>query len=194
MLALLGHASADLAQLRCYNIGQSLSEDYFSLCSPQIPITEFLFGNEEDLQQRVNGIAASNKISKTTAKKDFIFSTSFQGKTYFKQSANKAFFRAELPTKEPQPTEAKALEKARLTGRGGRMMHSNSPHLQWKHKTHNFNSFNVSNFDQHYLDVLKYSEDRQSYFEGGCISSSLPLWKNLTKDPEILQMVTGLQI
>ena len=52
----------------------------------------------------------------------------------------------------------------------------------------------VSNFDQHYLDVLKYLEDRQSHFEGGCISSCLPLWKNLTKDPEILQMVTGLQI
>ena len=52
----------------------------------------------------------------------------------------------------------------------------------------------VSNFDQHYLDVLKYLEDRQSHFEGGCISSCWPLWTNLTNHPEILQMVTGLQI
>ena len=39
VLALLGHASADLAQLRHDNIHQSLSDDYVSLCSPQSPIT-----------------------------------------------------------------------------------------------------------------------------------------------------------
>ena len=53
----------------------------------------------------------------------------------------------------------------------------------------------VSNFDQHYLDVLKYLDNRRSNFGGGgCISSCLPLLKNLTKDPEIFQMVTGLKI
>ena len=52
----------------------------------------------------------------------------------------------------------------------------------------------VSSFDQHYLDLLKYLQDRQSKFEGGCIYSCLPLWKSLTEDPGILQMVSGLKI
>ncbi len=91
ILALLGHASADIAQLRRDNIRLSLSEDYVSLCSPQIPVTDYLFGNEEDLQQRVNDITASNKISKTTTKKDMTFSKPPQGQNQYKQSGNKSF-------------------------------------------------------------------------------------------------------
>ena len=52
----------------------------------------------------------------------------------------------------------------------------------------------VSNFEQQFTDLLKYLEARQTKFEGGCISSFLPSWENLTNDPEILQMVSGLHI
>ena len=58
VLALLDHARADRAMLRRDNVRQLLCEDYVSLCSPQIPITEYNFRNEEDLQQRVNDITA----------------------------------------------------------------------------------------------------------------------------------------
>ena len=117
------------------NKRQSLSEDYVSLCSPQILITEYLFGNDEDLQQRVNDITASNKISKTTARKDLKFSKSFQGKTYLKQSANKALSGQGYPQQNHNPRKTRPWKKPGSLGRGGRMIHSNSPQLPWKQTT-----------------------------------------------------------
>lgn len=64
--------------------------------------------------------------------------------------------------------------------------------MEAKHKI--LNHLQVSNFDQQFSGLLKYLEARQTKFEGGCISSFLPSWKNLTNDPEILQMVMGLRI
>ena len=68
-LALLGHVSGDLAQLRRDNIRPHLSEDFYSLCSTQVPVTDYLFGNEDDLQTRITNITASNKISRATSNK-----------------------------------------------------------------------------------------------------------------------------
>ena len=68
-LALLGHVSGDLAQLRRDNIRPHLSEDFYSLCSSQVPVTDYLFGNEDDLQTRITNITASNKISRATSNK-----------------------------------------------------------------------------------------------------------------------------
>ena len=56
------------------------------------------------------------------------------------------------------------------------------------------NNLQVSNFEQQVDVLIKYLEARQTNFEGGCISSFLPLWESLTKDPEILQIVSGLPI
>ena len=136
ILALLGHASADLAQLRRDNIRLSLSEDYVSLCSPQIPITEYLFGNEEDLQQRVNDITASNKISKTTTKKDGTFSRPPQGQNQYKQSGNKSFLGQGYPERNNNPQRQKFWKKQSPRGRGGKMMYNNSsPQQSWKPNT-----------------------------------------------------------
>lgn len=134
ILALLGHASADLAQLRRDNIRLSLSEDYVSLCSPQIPVTEYLFGNEEDLQQRVNDITASNKISKTTTKKDMAFSKPPQGQNQYKQSGHKSFLGQGYPERNNNPQRQKFWKKPFPRGRGGRMMNT-SPQQSWKQNT-----------------------------------------------------------
>ena len=134
ILALLGHASADLAQLRRDNIRLSLSEDYVSLCSQQIPVTEYLFGNEEDFQQRVNDITASNKISKTTTKKD-LNSKQPQGQNQYKQSGNKSFLGQGYPERNHNPQRQKFWKKQSPKGRGGRMMNNNSPQQSWKPNT-----------------------------------------------------------
>eukprot|EP00794_Sanderia_malayensis_P010314 gene10314-11383_t len=70
VLALLGHSSADIAQLRRDNIPQSLSEHYKVLCSTEIPVTDHLFGDEGDFQTRVKAITDSNKISKSATRND----------------------------------------------------------------------------------------------------------------------------
>jgi hypothetical protein len=42
-----------------------LNKEYATFCSPQGPVTEFLFGDE--LQSQLNNIKASNKIGNTMA-------------------------------------------------------------------------------------------------------------------------------
>ena len=63
-LALLGHTHIELLSRRRELIKPNLNNEYVSLCSPQTPITELLFG--DDLQARMASIKAANKISQNT--------------------------------------------------------------------------------------------------------------------------------
>ena len=92
VLALLGHSSADIAQLRRDNIRQSLSENYKALCSTEIPVTDHLFGDEDDFQTRVKAITDSNKISKSATRNDGVgFNKSPQSLKDPRQIGNKYF-------------------------------------------------------------------------------------------------------
>ena len=64
-LALLGHATHEMLLRRRQAVRPSLNKEYASLCSPQGPITEFLFGDE--LQSQLSNIKASNKIGNSMA-------------------------------------------------------------------------------------------------------------------------------
>lgn len=64
-IALLGHASFELSQLRREDIKPNLHKDYGDLCSANVPVTELLFGDE--LQTQLTHIRATNKISSTTS-------------------------------------------------------------------------------------------------------------------------------
>ncbi len=89
-LALLGHASGDLAQLRRDNIRPHLSEDFYSLCSNQVPVTDYLFGNEDDLQTRISNITASNKISRATSNKKSNYQSHMGNKKPFNRDGNQS--------------------------------------------------------------------------------------------------------
>ena len=45
-IALLGHATFELSQLRREDIKPHLHKDYGDLCSANMPVTEHLFGDE----------------------------------------------------------------------------------------------------------------------------------------------------
>ncbi|CAB4008924.1 Hypothetical predicted protein, partial [Paramuricea clavata] len=67
-VALLGHATHQLSMHRRQAIKPFLpflNKEYATHCSPQGPVTEFLFGDE--LQSQLNNIKASNKIGNTMA-------------------------------------------------------------------------------------------------------------------------------
>jgi hypothetical protein len=68
-LAMLGHIHMELVTRRREVIKPNLNKEYFSLCSPQTPVTELLFG--DDLQARMASIKAANKISQTTTSAKF---------------------------------------------------------------------------------------------------------------------------
>lgn len=64
-LALLGHSQYELSLKRREAIKPSLKKEYAALCSTNVPVTSLLFG--DDLQQQLNNIKASNKISQVSA-------------------------------------------------------------------------------------------------------------------------------
>ena len=94
-LALLGHSQYELSLKRREAIRPSLKREYAALCSPNVPVTSLLFG--DDLQQQLNNIKASNNISQVSAnvnksqKADYKGSSSNRGQhrssdQYYKRS------------------------------------------------------------------------------------------------------------
>ena len=63
-VALVSHASHELAQRRREIIKPHLHRDYIELCSQEVPVTSLLFG--DDLQTELTRIRATNKIGNTT--------------------------------------------------------------------------------------------------------------------------------
>jgi len=63
-LALLGPTQYESSLKRREVIRPSLKKEYAALCSPNVPVTSLLFGN--DLQQQLNKNKASNKISQAS--------------------------------------------------------------------------------------------------------------------------------
>ena len=67
-LALLGHTQNELSMKRREAIQPSLKKEYTGLYSQNVPVTKKLFG--DDLQQQLNNMKASNKITHTSANAD----------------------------------------------------------------------------------------------------------------------------
>ena len=65
-LALLGHANYDISLRRREGIKPTLNREYGTLCSSQIPVSSFLFG--DDLRAQLNAIRASNCLGHTATK------------------------------------------------------------------------------------------------------------------------------
>jgi len=63
-IALLGHASFELSQIRREEIKPNLHKDYGDVCSVNVPVTDLLFGDE---LTQLTHIRATNKISSTTS-------------------------------------------------------------------------------------------------------------------------------
>lgn len=76
-LALLGHSQYELSLKRREAIRPSLKKEYAALCSPNVPVTSLLFG--DDLQQQLNNIKASNKISQVSANVNKSHKTGYKG-------------------------------------------------------------------------------------------------------------------
>jgi len=92
-VALLGAANFGINMQRRESIKPELNADYKHLCSPTVPFTEFLFGDDIDLSKQLKDLAeatkVSKKISRNEPKKD-----SYKGQSYnksFKNTKGKRF-------------------------------------------------------------------------------------------------------
>ena len=59
-IKLLGHASFEIVQLRREDINPQLNKEYGDLCSANVPVTEWFFGN--DLQTKITHIHTVNRV------------------------------------------------------------------------------------------------------------------------------------
>lgn len=67
-VAMLGAANFGLNMQRRDNIKPELNADYKHLCSPTVPFTEFLFGDDPDLSKQLKDLAEATKVSKKISK------------------------------------------------------------------------------------------------------------------------------
>ena len=66
-VALLGAANFGLNRQRD-SIKPELNADYKHLCSPTVPFTDFLFGDDPDLSKQLKDLAEATKVSKKISK------------------------------------------------------------------------------------------------------------------------------
>ena len=64
-IQLLGHASFETVQLRREDIKPQLNKEYGDLCSANVPVTEWLFG--DDLQTKLTHIRTANRVGSTAS-------------------------------------------------------------------------------------------------------------------------------
>ena len=69
-VSLMAYANDDLNDFRRKNIKADLSNDFKSLCSNQVPITEFLFG--DNISDQVKSIQDGNKVGKQISSNNFL--------------------------------------------------------------------------------------------------------------------------
>ncbi|XP_028408601.1 uncharacterized protein LOC114531147 isoform X2 [Dendronephthya gigantea] len=67
-IALLGAANFELNMRRRDNIKH---DDYKHLCSPTVPFTEFLFGNDGELSKQLKDLTEATKVSKKIARRGY---------------------------------------------------------------------------------------------------------------------------
>ena len=175
-IPLPGHVIGDLSQIRRDYIHPYLSEDFYSLCSIHVPVTDYLFGNEDDLQTRTANINASNKSSCVTSEKK---------SNYQNQSGNKISIysnRGESDWKiiffsEQNRTETLARNSA----------YSEKIKSMWEYAESAMDTssklvenLHVSNYSVYLPHVLNYLHERKKNFQAGYISDASLLWRKVT--------------
>ena len=64
-IQLLGHASFEIVQLRREDIKPQINKEYGDLCSANVPVTKWLFG--DDLQTKLAHICTANRVGSTAS-------------------------------------------------------------------------------------------------------------------------------
>jgi hypothetical protein len=169
-LALLGHATHQLSMHRRQAIKPFLNKEYATLCSPQGPDTEFLFGDE--IQSQLNNIKASNKNGNTMASASPRQPT--KGREHWHNKPKSPFLGGRGRQTGPPPVQTEAVAQEQILNK--------------------LNTIQVQDYVSFIPDLLHYFQFKVSHFRAGRLSSYLAQWKLLTSDDFILDLVKGAHI
>lgn len=162
----------------------SLNKDYTELCSQNVPVTSLLFG--DDLQQQLNTIKVSNKITQASAS-----GTKSQSSTYkssssdnWKRKPSDQYYRHAYPLRNHWKNRGEKLKKPEVPllqeKGGGQELNTNNNGLiilDW---------LQVSNFEANVDNLNLYLSQQVQSFQAGKIRTCFSMWQELTLDPEIL--------
>ena len=70
-IALFGAANYELNMRRRDSIKHELNDDYRHLCSPTVPFTDFLFGDDVELFKQLKDLTEATKVGKKIAKQSY---------------------------------------------------------------------------------------------------------------------------
>ena len=172
-IELLGHSNQSLSQHRRDLIRPCLNKEYSALCSPHIPITGKLFGDE--LQSLLNSVKASNKIGNLAAG---VSSRRFHDKPGNNNKSGKPSLgqRGKKPHYARKNSGRKRSSDCKLF----------TERFVWPGRYRQFcNSYPCSS---HYFTL------RADCFKAGQLVDCVDNWKLITTDQEILSIVQGQHI
>ena len=122
-VAILGAANFGINMQRRDNIKPELNADYKHLCSPTVPFTDFLFGDDPDLSKQLKDLAEATKVSKKISKNSDSRRELYRGQTYnksYKNTKGKKF-----GCKYPNQSLNSKRRRGRSTNRASRPLNSN---------------------------------------------------------------------
>lgn len=187
-LALLGHTQYESSLKRREVIRPSLKKEYAALCSPNVPVTSLLFGN--DLQQQLNKNKASNKISQaftnTNKSQQADYKGSLSGSRWHRSSNQyyKRSFHSQNQWRN-RGHKSKNLNPPFYKKKGGQELNTTVNELT------NIETLQVSKFESNVVYVKQLLLFRIQCFKAGSIRKFYLKWTDLTSDPEVLATVKG---
>ena len=175
-IQLLGHASFEIAQLRREDIKPQLNREYGDLCSANVPVTEWLFG--DDLQTKLTHIRTANRVG----------STAIQAHGFHRRgnrAGSKApAIRAAKPALVEQPRQVVSRE---TTTRPNTAEIETQPIFMLQ-------TIQVTEYESLLPSLVEVYRLEADNSQAGQLPYFVNEWRALTSDTEILETVTGQHI
>ena len=122
-VAILGAANFGINMQIRDNIKPELNADYKHLCSPTVPFTDFLFGDDPDLSKQLKDLAEATKVCKKISKNSDSRRELYRGQTYNKSYKNTKI--KKFGYKYPNQSLNSKRRRGRSTNRASRPLNSN---------------------------------------------------------------------
>ena len=166
-IALLGQVSFELSKRRRDYIRPHLHRDYGALCSPNVPVSNLLFGDK--LQIQLPHIRASNKIGNSARSSNTQRHEVSHNNHGFKHSTPPLGRRTQHSNEESCSTLSKEID-TNVIGK-----------LQL---------LKVSEYKEFISSIVDYLRLKTKLFQASRISSHVSEWRTLPSDREILETIS----
>ena len=190
-MSLIGHTTYGLSMRRRDTYAPVLKREFSALLSPEIPVTQHLFG--DDLPKTLTELKKANSINHDLKYAPKYYQP-YPAKKGFHTKNSSAFFSQTSLTKttvEPESSqkERSIVQKVKATSE----VSAHNKHFPFKNDDNKKDEFQNTHIDFIHR-VLQHSSTQLETFRAGRLCDFYDQWTNITKDPEILRIIKGCEI